>query len=205
MPFRRTLAIVVALRAAAACSNDPTELRVPVDIVANPTSVTLTQGTVTTVGVTVTGIQDPVRLEWQSLAPGIATLDSVPGAGPMSGAIIRGVAPGATSVVVRVAGRPDVADTIAVTVTSPPCMALGPTVSPNQATIAVGDTVRIRANIVRCVAPADTAAVWTSLQPAIANVDSFGLVTGLTPGVATIRVAARSAPNIVAVSTVTVR
>ena len=90
-------------------------------------------------------------------------------------------------------------------VTPGPCFDLGPMVSPNTATIAVGDTVRVRAFMTQCITPSDTTALWTSVQPAIANVDSFGLVTGLAPGIATIRVAPRSAPNIVAVVTITVR
>ena len=201
----RPLAAPLALCAAAACS-DTLALRVPADLVANPKSVRLTQGAAAVVDVTVSGLDAPVRLEWRSLAPAIATPDPVPGAGPMSGAIIRGVVPGATSVVVRVAGRPDVADTVAVTVGPPPCTDLGPAVSPNQATIAVGDTVRIRATVALCPGQgADGSLLWTSVQPAVANVDSFGLVTGLAPGVATIRVAPRGAPNVVAVATVTVR
>ncbi len=201
MPFRRTLAALVAL-CAAACSNDPATLRVPVDLVTNPSSITMAQGQQTTVGATVSGISNPVRLEWRSLAPGVASVEPATG----SGATVLGIAPGATRIVVSLGGRPDVEDTVAVTVTSPPCLLRSVTLSPNQATIAVGDTVRIRASVPQCNGqPADTSAVWTSLQPAVANVDSFGLVTGLAPGVATVRVASRAAPNIVSTSTITVR
>ena len=199
--FRRTTGLVISLCTAAACSEN-LEIRTPVDIVANPRSVVTTVGTQVALGATVSGVEEPVRLEWRSLAPGLAVVDPT----TATGAVVLGVAQGTTPIVVNVLGRTDVADTIVVTVQAPLCTLQSITMSPNQATIAAGDTVRLRAAVPQCNGqPADTNVIWTSLQPTIANVDSFGLVTGLAPGVATIRAASRQSPNIVAVATVTVR
>jgi hypothetical protein len=202
MHLRRLAPVPVAL-AAAACS-DAVEFRVPVSVAAYPDLITIPVGASAPAGATVTGGTGAARLEWRSLAPGIAAADPV----KVTDILVRGVGPGTTSIVVSLVGQPAVADTVMVVISPAPCPLLGPVVSPAQAQVAVGDTVRLRVSMQLCPplpAGADTSAFWTSLQPEVANVDSFGLVSGLAPGVATIRVAAWAAPNIVATATVTIR
>jgi len=53
-------------------------------------------------------------------------------------------------------------------------------VTPSQSTIAVGDTVRLRADVVGRPGPARV--LWSTSTPAIVSVDSVGLVRGLAVG-----------------------
>ncbi len=201
MPLRRTATLALAL-AAAGC-HAPADAGPPPVLIANPASIALPVGTTTGVGATVRDLAGPPRFAWRSLAPDVAEIVRTTDVGAI---LVRGARIGTTQLVVRLADRADVADTVEVAVTAPPCQPLGMTVKPSVMELAVGASQRIEATFIPCVGTTtDTTVTWRSIQPQVATVDSTGLVTGVAPGVATIVAASRATPNIQAVSTVTVR
>ena len=57
-------------------------------------------------------------------------------------------------------------------------------VTPVQSTVAIGDTVRLLAQVLGRATPRQV--LWSTSAPAIASVDSGGLVRGMADGQATI-------------------
>ena len=62
----------------------------------------------------------------------------------------------------------------------PPCLCLGVTVQPGEATIGIGDTIRI--HVVQVSGLRDKYRTWASADSIVAGVDTGGLVTGLRSG-----------------------
>ena len=194
-------AAALALSLALGCGS-PADAGPPPTIIVEPSALLLIVESSTAVEARVTGRSGAPLLTWRSVDPGVATVEPA----PPRGAIVRGVGVGTARLVVQLAARPDVADTVPVTVAAAPCLLLGPSVTPNQLDLAVGAARRLAASLPRCgPPPSDTTFAWRSLQPEVATVDSTGLVTGVAPGVATIRVSPRAAPAVVGTATVTVR
>ena len=91
---------------------------------------------------------------------------------------------------------------------SPPNFGVsGISVSPQSATLHVGDTLRLRgiATYGTAQTPRDTTIMWVSSRPAVARIDSLsGLVTASAPGTATMTATLRVDNNFKAGAQVTV-
>ena len=85
------------------------------------------------------------------------------------------------------------------------CTLQGPTVAPAAVTIAVADTVRLRATLSACDDPSDTTRfTWQSSDTLVARVDSSGLVRGVSKGAATIIASEVQAPTVQGAGAITV-
>jgi uncharacterized protein YjdB len=92
------------------------------------------------------------------------------------------------------------------TVECPPLPAKGPTLSPAFPSVAVGDTVRVRASLdFTCPGTPPISFVWSSVDSLVARVDSSGLVTGRRAGTTTLQARSPQAVNVIANLSVTVR
>jgi uncharacterized protein YjdB len=121
------------------------------------------------------------NITWTSNNPAVARVDA--------NGLVTGVAAGtATITVTTVDGGFTDTSVITVVVPPPPVIPVtGVTLTPETATINVGDTQQLIARVL----PADATnrnITWTSNNPAIAKVDAKGLVTGVAVGTAIITV-----------------
>jgi uncharacterized protein YjdB len=80
---------------------------------------------------------------------------------------------------------------------------LGVSVTPPQSIVAVGDTLRLRAEVSGRPAPARV--LWSTDSPTIVSVDSAGLVRGLAVGRATVTASDAQDKNVKASALVEVR
>jgi|KBSMisStandDraft_5_1062788.scaffolds.fasta_scaffold51580_2 hypothetical protein len=77
------------------------------------------------------------------------------------------------------------------------CVLLGITISPTNAVVHVGDTLRVRAAFDDCPGPSRVHSYrWTTTNASVATVDSLGLVRAQARGVVTIVAALVDAPDI---------
>lgn len=121
---------------------------------------------------------DGAAVQWQSLAPTIASVDA--------GGMVTARAAGIASVRATVAG---LADSAAVVVQQVVAFV---SVSPATASVAVGGTQQFAAAVADSSGAAVSGAsvTWNSSNPAVADISSGGLATGRAPGTATLRATA---------------
>ena len=195
----RTLVASAASIALAACGDDVTVVQPIPGLTLNPASVSCTAGTSTAVGVTVTGATGTPTVTFTGSGSGF----TVTGSGTGATVACTTAGSGVINVAVTANGQ-TVTGSIPVTVNAaqPPIQAVS--VSPTQATIAVGATTQLTPTVIAATTGANTAVTYTSLQTNIATVDANGVVRGVAPGTATIRVASVASPSIVATAVITV-
>ena len=147
-------------------------------IVVSPSPAQLTVGQSVTLGVQITDASGKIvdrAKTFSSDAPSIATVDAQ--------GVVRGVAPGTTTIRVSSEGR---VGTTTVIVSRVPVASVS--VSPSTASVVAGRTVTLSATV-RDASGAtltDRTVTWSSSNTAVATVSQSGVVTGLAPGSAVI-------------------
>ena len=154
------------------------------DLILDPASATLSVGQECTLTVTTEPEDiDGAVFAWTSSNPGIASVAETSG----NSGTVTALAVGTTVVTVRC---DDISATCSITVTDGPAEPVADkvTVTPEIASVSVGETVQLEA----AVEPANTGfeIVWTSDNPDVASVDDNGLVTGIANGYAAISASA---------------
>ena len=77
------------------------------------------------------------------------------------------------------------------------CVLLGITISPANAVVHVGDTLRVRAAFYDCPGPSKVHSYrWSTTNASVATVDSLGLIRARAEGVVTIVAALADAPDV---------
>ena len=154
------------------------------DLILDPASATLSVGQECTLTVTTEPEDiDGAVFAWTSSNPGIASVAETSG----NSGTVTALAVGTTVVTVRC---DDISATCSITVTDGPAEPVADkvTVTPEIASVSVGETVQLEA----AVEPANTGfeITWTSDNPDVASVDDNGLVTGIANGYAAISASA---------------
>ncbi|HET7456371.1 MAG TPA: Ig-like domain-containing protein [Gemmatimonadaceae bacterium] len=151
---------------------------VPVSSVTiSPTPVLVTVGEQLTVSVIITDANGTVirdrPVTFSSDAPSIATVSST--------GVVRGVAPGTTTIRAESEGKTGTA-----TVTVSPVPAASVTVTPSSASLIVGTTTTLTATVKDASGNtlADRPVTWTTSNAGVATVSANGVVTAVAPGTA---------------------
>lgn len=196
MLFRRLAAVAFAAAATLAACSDGAIVPRSCTFTLPAAGLTVPAGARGTAPVTATcsATASPV-LRWTSVTPSIATVDSVTGE-------VTGVQPGSTFVTASVVGVPGATAAIAVVVTATLDGGCRIAVSPASFTVAVGQTIKLTADIAgECGSPSPRAS-WSVNDTTVATVDSTGVVTGRRNGARVIVSVASSAnPSFRAFST----
>ena len=164
-----------------------------------PDGTTLTVGQTRTFSAAVvadTGVATTVT--WSSSDAAVATVNATSG-------VATGVAPGSVGIKATSTVNPAVQGNATLTVVAAAVPTVtGVTVTPPSASLVVGQTVQVSANVQGTNNPSQTV-TWTSLSPAIASVNTTtGLVTGLSNGTAVIKATSSANTNFSGTMSVTV-
>jgi len=132
-------------------------------------------------------------VQWRSANPSVAMISS--------GGLVTGVAQGTTTITAVLAADTTRRGTATVTIVA---LVRDVDVQPSAATIAMGDTRQLSANVSGDPG-ADTGVQWRSANPAVASVSSAGLVTGVSAGATIITAVSTADTTKQSTSLITVR
>jgi uncharacterized protein YjdB len=176
------LALVTAF-GLTACDEDSPVAPPPITVQVVPPSATLEVGQTITLVATVQNAANQ-NVTWASAAPGVATVNAQ--------GTVTAVAPGTAVIHAASQQDPNARGAAAIVVVAqPPPPPITVNVQPQAASVQVGGSVTLVAQV---VGSANQNVTWESAAPAIATVNATtGVVTGVAPGTAVIR--ARSAAD----------
>lgn len=161
-------------------------------ITLNKTSATINNGETLQLTATVTPSSVSQAVTWSSSNTAVATVSS-------SG-VVTAKGPGMVNITATTTDGSNLSASCAVTVRQ---LVTGITMSPTEASVAIGNTLQLTATVTPSNA-SNKALTWTSSNTSVATVNSSGLVTAKAVGTATITATTKDGTNMSATCAVTV-